>query len=299
MTALSGAIVLGPNQYGKAENRVVRIHRENARHEIRDVNVSTTLRGDFAAAHLEGDQSAVLPTDSQKNTAYAFAKDRLGAIEDYGLDLARHFASRFAAVDCARIDIEEYLWQRATVAGREHDHTWIRRGQEVRTAAVTATADEAWVIAGLKDLTLLKSTGSAFEGFLVDEYTTLRPAADRVLATTVTVEWRYTATDIAWDTTYADVRALLIDRFADVDSKALQQTLFEMGKAVLEAHPPIAEIRLSAPNNHHFAYDLAPFGLPNPNEVFHAADRPYGLIQASVLRTDAPDAGPSWQKGAA
>ena len=85
-------IVLGTNQYGKAENRIVRIYRESPRHEIHDVNVSTALRGDFTRAHTEGDQSAVLPTDTQKQTAYAFAKEKgLQSIEDYGLVLARHF----------------------------------------------------------------------------------------------------------------------------------------------------------------------------------------------------------------
>ena len=82
------AIVLGPNQYGKAENRVVRIVRDTARHEIRDLNVSTSLRGDFAAAHTDGDQSQVLPTDTQKNTAFAFAKKHgVTSPEDYALAL--------------------------------------------------------------------------------------------------------------------------------------------------------------------------------------------------------------------
>lgn len=304
MTALSGAIVLGPHQYGKAENRVVRIYRDTARHEIRDVSVSTSLRGDFAAAHLEGDQSSVLPTDTQKQTVYAFAKQRgLASIETYGLDLARHFVDRVSPVHCARIDIEEYAWARAQVQGREHDHTWVRQGPEVRTAAITVEGEgpqqRTWVIAGLKDFTLLKSTGSEFAGFLVDEYTTLTPTNDRVLATTLTAEWRYITTDVDWEGTYAGVRALFVERFAEVPSRALQQTLFQMGKAVLEAYPMIAEVRLAAPNKHHFEYDLSPFGLDNPNEVFHADDRPYGLIQATVQREDSPSAGPAWTRGAA
>ncbi|MDQ3155396.1 MAG: urate oxidase, partial [Actinomycetota bacterium] len=80
------SIVLGPNQYGKAENRVVRIYRDSERHEIRDLNVSTSLRGDFADAHLAGDQSRILPTDTQKQTVYAFAKEKgVGEVEDFAL----------------------------------------------------------------------------------------------------------------------------------------------------------------------------------------------------------------------
>ncbi|ODR24989.1 factor-independent urate hydroxylase [Mycolicibacterium porcinum] len=289
-------IILGKHQYGKAENRVVRIYRDSPRHEIHDVNVSTCLRGDFSDAHLIGDQSAVLPTDTQKQTAYAYAKEKgLTAIEEYGLALARHFVADVVPVQAARIEIDEYAWERAVVDGAEHDHTWVRSGQEVRTAAVTVDGAGEWVIGGLKDLVLLKSTGSEFAGFLTDEYTLLEPTHDRVMATSLVAQWRFTATTgIPWNEVYVGVKALLVKQFAVVHSKALQQTLYEMGKAVLEHYPVLTEVRLSAPNKHHFVYDLAPFGLENNNEVFNADDRPYGLIQATVTRDDAPPAGPAW-----
>jgi urate oxidase len=292
-------IVLGPNQYGKAENRVVRVYRDGARHEIRDVNVSTSLRGEFSDAHLVGDQSRVLPTDTQKNTVYAYAKEKgLGQIEDYALGLARHFVDDVEPVQGARIEIDEYAWDRIEVDGRPHDHSFVRRGQETRTTIVTLdgkdAAQHAWVVSGLKDLVVLKSTGSEFHGFLTDPYTTLRETTDRVMATSLVARWRYVGTDVDWDASYASIRSLLLTRFAQVHSLALQQTLWEMGKAVLEQHDRVAEIRFSAPNKHHFVVDLAPFGLDNPNEVFHADDRPYGLIQTTVLRDDAPDAGLAW-----
>jgi len=292
-------IVLGPNQYGKAENRVVRVYRDSARHEIRDVNVSTSLRGEFADAHLVGDQSRVLPTDTQKNTVYAYAKEKgLGQIEDYALGLARHFVDDVEPVRGARIEIDEYAWDRIEVDGRPHDHSFVRRGQETRTTIVTLdgkdAAQRAWVVSGLKDLVVLKSTGSEFHGYLTDPYTTLRETTDRVMATSLVARWRYIGTDVDWDASYAGIRSLLLTRFAQVHSLALQQTLWEMGKAVLEQHDRVAEIRFSAPNKHHFVVDLAPFGLDNPNEVFHADDRPYGLIQTTVLRDDAPDAGLAW-----
>lgn len=278
-------IVLGPNQYGKAETRVVRIYRDSARHEIRDLNVSTALRGDFADAHTVGDQRNVLPTDSQKNTCFAFAKQKgIATIEDYALALARHFVHDIAPVDSARVDVDEYAWERVRVDGVEHDHTWIRRGGEIRTAHVTVEPTGESVACGLRDLVLLKSTGSQFRGFLVDDYTTLAETDDRVLATSLTARWRCASTAAAWDELYAGVRRLLLERFAQVNSRALQQTLWEMGKAVLEAHPQLTEISLSAPNKHHFLVDLAPFGLDNPGEVFVAADRPYGLIEATVTR---------------
>lgn len=288
-------IVLGDNQYGKAETRVVRIYRDRPRHEIRDINVSTALRGDFTDAHQTGDQARVLPTDTQKNTAFAFAKQKgVGEIEDFALDLGRHFVDDIAPVEGARIEIDEYAWDRIVVDHSEHDHAWTRRAAETRTTIVTVQADQAWVVSGLKDLTLLKSTGSEFSGFLEDEYTTLAETHDRVLATSLTARWRYIGTDLPWRATYDDVRRILVEQFAQVHSLALQQTLWEMGRAVLEAHSQVAEIKLSAPNKHHFLVDLTPFGLDNPGEVFHAADRPYGLIECTVARDDAPDAGRAW-----
>src|SRR5215469_15734213 len=302
-------IELGRNQYGKAETRVVRVYRgDRARHEIRDLNVSTLLRGDFGDAHLRGDQARVLPTDSQKNACFALAKEKgVGEIEDYALDLARHFVYDIAPVAAARVEVEEYRWERVTVAGQPHPHTFKRTSDEVRTTAVTVPGITrkggplgAWVVSGLKDLVVLKSTGSEFSGFLKDRYTTLAETSDRILATSLTARWRYGGwRPKSWDEAYEQVRQVLLERFATLHSLALQQTLFEMGRAVLEARDDVAEIRLSAPNKHHFLADLSPFGLDNPGEVFHAADRPYGLIQCAVQRDDAEDPGAAWDSAAA
>ena len=302
------AITLGPNQYGKAETRVVRVYRDGGQHEIRDLNVSTLLRGDFADAHIRGDQARVLPTDSQKNTCFAFAKQKgIGQIEDYALDLARHFVNDIEPVTAARVEVEEYRWERVSVAGQPHPHTFTRAGDEVRTTAVTVShgrspGQSTWVVSGLRGLVLLKSTGSEFAGFLKDRYTTLAETHDRILATSLNAGWRYDPGGphpAPWDEAYAQIRQVLVERFAEVHSLALQQTLFEMGQAVLQARDDVAEIRLSAPNRHHFLADLAPFGLDNPGEVFHAADRPYGLIQCAVQRDDADDPGPAWDSAAA
>jgi urate oxidase len=278
------AIRLGPNQYGKAENRVVRIVRDTARHQIRDLNVSSALRGPFTDAHITGDQGAVLPTDTQKNTAFAFAKEKgIASIEEYALTLGDRFLSVAEVAEGARIEVDEYAWERidATGDGDGHDHAFVQVGGGVRTTVVNIDGRGedrvAHVVSGIKDLVVLKSTGSEFHGFLKDEYTTLKETDDRILATSLVVRWRYdearVAEGIDYDTTYGSVRALLLKRFAEIHSYALQQTLYGMGEAVLEAHPEIAEIRFSAPNKHHFLVDLSPFGLENPGEVFIAALR--------------------------
>ena len=192
------SIVLGPNQYGKAENRVVRVYRDSQHHEIRDLNVSTSLRGDFTAAHVDGDQSQVLPTDTQKNTAFAFAKEKgVASPEEYALALADRLLEASGAATGARIEVEEYAWDRITVGGSGHDHAFVRRGGDTRTTVVTLDDSgeqrRAWVVSGLRDLVVLKSTGSEFKGFLKDRYTTLAEADDRILATSLVARWRYEA----------------------------------------------------------------------------------------------------------
>ena len=285
------AIVLGPNQYGKAENRLVTVTRNGAVHTIKDLTVGTSLRGDLADTHLTGDNSKVLATDTQKNTVYAFAKQApVGEIEDFALRLGRHFVSSQEAITGARVLIDEHSWER--IEG--DDHSFVRGSDEKRTTAVTVEGERAWVVSGVRDVVVLKSTGSEFHGFPRDEYTTLKETHDRILATSVTARWRYQGGGIDWATSYTEIRRLLLTTFAAKHSLSLQQTLYAMGEAVLKARPEVAEVRLSMPNKHHFAVDLSPFGLENDNEVFYAADRPYGLIEGSVLRDDAEDAGSAW-----
>ncbi len=281
-------IVLGDNQYGKAETHVVRVTKDGARHEIKDLNVSVALAGDFADTHLTGDNSKVVPTDTQKNTVFAFARDPIGEIEDFAMRLARHFVGEFASVYRARISIEEFAWARI------HDSAFVRSGLEKRVTTVTCTDDGTWVVSGVGDLVVLKSAGSEFHGYIKDRFTTLPETADRIMATSVAARWRHAGTQVDWAQSFTDVRRLLLDTFASTHSLSLQQTLYAMAAAVLEARPEVAEVRLAMPNKHHFAVDLSPFGMTNENEVFYAADRPYGLIEGTVLRDDAPDPGFAW-----
>ena len=286
--------VLGPNQYGKAEVRVVAVDRSGPQHALVDLNVSSSLRGDFAASHTEGDNSHVLATDTQKNTVLAFARDGVASPEEFGLRLARHFAGAYPWITGARVAVESYGWQRIDVGGVPHDHAFRRDAGEVRTAVVTVDGDEAHVLAGITDLVVLKTTGSEFWGFPRDRYTTLAETRERILATAVTARWRYAGTEPPFDDCFAAVRGALLGAFATTHSLALQQTLYAMGSAALSAVPEVAEIRLSLPNRHHFLQDLSAFGLDNPDVVYRADDRPYGLIEGTVLREGATPAETAW-----
>jgi urate oxidase len=273
---------LGTNQYGKAETHLVRVHRDGDEHELRDLLVSVALSGDLEAVHVAGDNSAVLATDTQKNTVYAFAREHpVGRPEDFALRLARHFLG--GPIGRARVEVSEAPWTRLG------DHAFVQSERAQRIAVAIAEGERAWFVSGIAGLVVLKTTDSEFHGFPRDRYTTLAETKDRVLATEVSARWRHDG-EADWDA----ARAALLDTFAAHHSLSLQQTLYAMGSALLDACPTVAEVRLSMPNRHHFVVDLSPFGLENPNEVFHADDRPYGLIEGSVERDDAPDPGPVW-----
>jgi urate oxidase len=274
--------MLGVNQYGTAETHLVRVVRDGDAHELRDLLVSVALSGELDAVHLAGDNRAVLATDTQKNTVYAFAKEHgVGTPEEFALLLARHFLG--GAITRARVQVVEIGWARLA------DHAFVQSAREQRVATAIVSAGAEWFVSGLSDLVVLKTADSEFHGFPRDRYTTLAETRDRVLATAVSARWRHDGT-----ASFSAARAALVDTFAAHHSLSLQQTLYAMGSAVLEVCPSVAEVRLSMPNKHHFVVDLSPFGLANDNEVFHADDRPYGLIEGAVLRDDAPDPGPSW-----
>jgi urate oxidase len=291
-------VQIGSNRYGKSEIRVVRVARgvaPDGGDVIRDWNVSTALSGDLDDTHLTGDNSKVLPTDSQKNRVFALASE-MGAVppEDFALALAAFFVASQEAITRARISVEEFGWTPIGATG----YSFARAGDLVRTTTVVhdATAGTS-VVSGIKDLTLLNTTGSEFWGFPRDAHTTLAETKDRMLATAVNASWRFRPAAVEsadWDAVAVAAQRTILDTFAATYTYSLQQMLYALGSALVTALPQICEVRLALPNKHHFIVDLEPFGLENEREVYYADDRPYGLIEGTVLADDAPDAGLAW-----
>ena len=286
-------VKLGDHRYGKAVVRAVRVGRgegPDGGDLIRDWTVSSSLSGGIADCYLSGDNSNVLTTDAQKNTVYGFAQ-RLGDVEpeQLGLVLARHYVASQAPITRARIEVLQHDWTRFGA------HSFARSGQHTRSTVIVHDETEGTsVIGGVGDLTLLNTTDSEFWGFPRDKYTTLSDTRDRMLATQVDATWRFRSTDVDWSGAFTRALAMLSAAFRDTYSYSLQQTLYAMGTAIIDGVPDICEVRLALPNKHHFLVDLAPFGQDNNNEVYYAADRPYGLIEDHVLADDAPDSGLAW-----
>jgi urate oxidase len=277
--------MLTENNYGKSGIRLVKVIRREESHELRDVTVAVRLEGRFEAAHVSGDNADVLPTDTMKNAVYALARDCFdGSIEAFGLALCDHFLRNAPAASRASVEIAENPWRRLTAGGAAHPHAFLREGAERRLANVSRTRESAEVTAGLDSLTVLKTAGSRFEGFLKDRYTTLAETRDRILATVVEARWKYVAATLDFDRSFALARQALLETFAIHDSASVQHTLHAMGEAVLAAVPEVSTIRLSLPNKHHLPVDLSRFGLESENEIFVATSEPYGLIEATLSR---------------
>jgi urate oxidase len=284
------SIVLGANNYGKAEVRVLKVTRTPGRHEIRELNVDVALEGDFEACHTHGDNAGLLATDTMRNTVYAFAKRHpIDSLESFGRALVEHFVHTGPTVSRARVRMRQLPWERLD----DHEHAFQRGGGGTRVATVSGDGSDLRVSAGIDDLVVLKTTASGWEGYLHEQYTTLPETDDRILSTVITATWDYGDADVDFEATWRSVRDGILETFGDHYSPSVQFTLHRMGEATLAAHPEIDRIRLSLPNRHYLLFDLGRFGLANDNEIFQATSDPYGLIEGTVERAAvaAPAAG--------
>ena len=276
---------LGANRYGKSGIRLVKLVRNSDRHELKDLTVAIAFEGDFETVHTAGDNAPVLPTDTMKNTVYALAKQHsLEHIEAFGLALGDHFIAANPQVSRVVVEIRERMWERLDAGKGPAPTSFLGSRAEARTASVDYSRERVSMRSGLDDLLLLKSSRSAFSGFLRDRYTTLRETEDRILATALTASWLYRESGGNFTRLWGEVRQALLDAFSEHDSRSVQHTLYAMGETVLERCREVEEIRLTMPNKHHLPVDLEPFGLANDNDVFVATEAPYGLIEATVIR---------------
>jgi urate oxidase len=268
---------LGPNRWGKTNVRVSKILRGGGAEDFIDLKVQVLLQGAVASAHTDGDNSAVVPTDTMRNTVYGLAQDHLGRdLEAFGDVLCQHFLAKPGVTQSA-VTLRENLWERETVTG------FVGGRSERRVAKVVRGSEEA-TSAGIEGLVVLKTSGSAFEGFPTDEFTVLPEASDRLLATSITTDWDYSTVPSNTSNTWAHVRRVLVERFFADRSASVQHQGYLMGEAVLAAVNEITEIRFRLPNQHHLPFDLTRFGLDWKGTVFHPVTEPFGDIYLTVTR---------------
>jgi urate oxidase len=272
---------LGDHRYGKSEVRVVKVERGPERHELRDLTVKVMLEGEYEAVHTSGDNTGLVGTDTMRNVVYALAAERtLDSLPDFARALVEHFLEH-SSVTGALARLSEHPWQRLP---GDHPHAWQRGTGGIRIEEVRADPGGMGHSAGIEDLLLLRSSGSAFQGFDRDRFTTLPETDDRILATVVSAGWDYAEGAGDLESAWRRVRDTLLEAFTDHHSPSVQFTLYRMGEAVLDAHPEIERIQLTLPNRHHLPFDVSRFGVEDRGEVFHATTEPFGLIEATVER---------------
>ncbi|MFZ1320094.1 MAG: urate oxidase [Ignavibacteria bacterium] len=281
---------LKSNNYGKSNVRILKVKRENKIHNIVEMKINVQLKGDFDDVHLNGDNSKVLPTDTIKNTLYILAKENpVNSIEEFCMFTGKYFLNNNEQISEVKINAEEKIWKRINISSDKeanpefHDHSFICPGLEVKTCKVKLNKDKVSIRSGLKDLLVLKTTNSGFEGYIKDKYTTLPETNDRVFSTSIKAEWKYNSTGIDYEKVSNEVRRIILITFADHNSLSVQHTLYECGKKVTEKCPEVKEIFLSMPNKHYLKFDLERFGIENNNEIFIPTDEPFGLIEGVIV----------------
>ena len=277
---------LGENRYGKARVRLSRITRHGSHHEFNEWTVRVLLHGDFETSFTEADNSKILPTDTMKNTVYAVARDSKSVtLEEFAMELGDYLLNNNPQVSKVSIEVDEKAWERMVVDGKPDDTTFKLGGPELHTTHAAREADGEWsVSSGIDGLVILKTTKSAFTGYIKDKLTTLKPATDRIFGTQATVQWNYIDSSPSFASARVRIHSALLKEFAAHHSMSVQHTLFDMGKAALAAAPEIARIHLTMPNLHHLLADLSPFGQDNPNHIFVPIDEPHGYIEATIER---------------
>lgn len=279
-------VELAENRYGKSRVRLHKVTRRGGEHSLIEWNVQVLLQGDFESAHLDGDNSKILPTDTMKNTVYSRAKESSAtAPEDFAKELLEYILSRNPQVSSGAVTIEQAMWKRMSFDGKPDPHNFIRGSNEMQVTTVERGRTGPYAIrSGFDGLHVMKTSKSSFEGYIKDSLTTLPETKDRLFATVVRAEWNYTKDVLDFNLLRKTIRETMLRCFANHDSRSVQETLFAMAKDALEAVPEISDIKLTMPNKHSLLIDLARFGQENPNEIFVPTDEPHGYIEARVIR---------------
>ena len=277
---------LGENRYGKSRVRISRVTRHGDHHDFNEWSVRVLLHGDFDASFTEADNSKILPTDTMKNTVYSVARNsRAATIEEFSIELGDYLLANNPQVTKASVEIEEKAWDRMKIDGELEPTTFKLGGPELHTVLAVRESGGPWsVTSGIDGLVILKTTKSAFTGYIKDKLTTLKPSTDRIFGTSATATWQYGITAPDYATVRSRVISALLTEFSAHHSMSVQHTIFDMGKAALDAAPEISKIKLTMPNLHHLLADLSPFGQDNPNHIFVATDEPHGYIEATIER---------------
>lgn len=286
-------------RYGKDLVRLMRVYREGNVQHCTELTVRLLLEGDIETSYTKADNSVVVTTDTCKNTVNICAKrsKNVDNIEIFAQEITEHVLKQYAHISGAFVDIVKHKWTRLVVDGKPHPHSFVRDGEDIQTTKVEhrRAGNQITITSGLDKLLVLKTTGSAFHGFYVDEYTTLTPVWDRIFSTAVDCKWSFTSKNsnvlrnIDYKAIHAGVKQITCDTFAKDDSASVQATLYLMQQQILAKFPEVAEVSYALPNKHYVGVDMSKFNIENSGknmEVYHPQADPSGLITATAARKE-------------
>jgi urate oxidase len=279
------AIHLGENSYGSARVRVLRVARQEGRHDIKELTLAVRFEGDFEAAHRRGDNRKILPADTIKNTVYALARQHsIEAAESFCLHLVDHFLTYNPQISRVRIEAAENVWTRLPRGDKPRVTSFARADDEKRTVMLNATREGTEIRAGVDGLVVLKTSKSSLENFRRDPFTTLEVDPSRILCTVLRADWLYAGEEIEYGQIWHGVRDMLLEAFAEHETQSLQHTVYAMGETILNNFDQIREIHLALPDKRFQLIDLAALGTDNPGNVYLPMEEPFDLAEATIRR---------------
>lgn len=289
------------SSYGKANVKFLKVRKDASDPNIQDVleaNVQVLLRGKFDTSYTKADNSSIVPTDTVKNTILVEAKtNNVWPIESFAAHLAKHFTSKYDQVEGIEVYIVQAKWTKIKLEGKEHAHSFRHEGPETRQTYLNydKLTKKLTLSSSIKDLTVLKSTGSMFYGYNVCDYTTLKPTKDRILSTDVSSTWTFDSNQIGsledvikngklFDRAYNEARDVTLELFCKENSPSVQATMYNMAEKILANVKQIATVTYVLPNKHYILFNLEWKGIKDNKDLFYPSPDPNGLIKCTVGR---------------
>lgn len=272
-------------RYGKERVRILRLARDGDHHVPRELTLSVMLSGTFDAAWTAGDNRSCIATDSVKNIVnVTAARNPTLDAESFVSAVAQVLLDTYPQITAVAIEAEETRWQRHSVEGVAHGHTFTRDGNGCGYVGLAVDRAATTLRSGLRGFTFMKTTQSGWVGFVDDQYRTLPDTTDRIAATSMDATWSWAVKPADYETVNGRILALLLKVFGTTYSRGIQDSMYRMGEAALAAVPELADIAFVMPNKHYVPIDLKPFGLDDAAAVFQPTDEPYGRIEATIGR---------------
>lgn len=273
------------NQYGKGRVRVMRVDRSGPQHQVRELNVKVLVKGDFARAYTDKDNSTSLCTDTVKNTVNIVAYENIALdTEKFCQAVAARFLKEYAQVDSVTVHADETKWTRMAEDGKPLPYGFILDSNGKPFAEVAASRASMSTKSGINGFTFLKTTESGWDNFYEDAFTTLKETRDRIASTAMEAAWTWIKDPQDHVSANALIMNAMMNVFATTYSESVQDSLFRMASAALEAVPEVGEIALACPNKHYIQMNLSHFGIDNHLAVFLPTDEPHGQIECVVGR---------------